>query len=349
MEPSVTVIRKLASIKKITEIRPIPGASLIECAIVGGGWPVVVQKDLFQIGNLAIYLEIDSWVPYDLAPFLCKNDITKATEYGGVKGTRLKTVTMRGQISQGLLLPITNDIKNPTENEDLTEHLKIQKWEPPIPEHLSGLVAGNFPSWLHKTDQERCQNLVNDLFTIYSMDRFEVTIKLDGSSMTVYFKDGKVGVCSRNLELKEDPKNSYWRAARSQKVKEALTTLGLNIAIQGELIGEGISGNPEKIKGHRFYIFDIYNIDKLEYLRPPDRFLLVQKIKECGADVEHVPILDNDLNLSVFKTIEDILKYAEGTSLNPKTKREGAVFKHLTKSFSFKAISNSYLLKNKDS
>jgi len=104
-----------------------------------------------------------------------------------------------------------------------------------------------------------------------------------------------------------------------------------------------------KSKGIVFYIFDIYNIDKLEYLRPPDRLLLVQKLKECGADVEHVPIIENELNFSVFKTIEDILKYAEGTSLNPKTKREGVVFKHLTKSFSFKAISNSYLLKNKDS
>jgi RNA ligase (TIGR02306 family) len=96
--------RKLASVQEITYIKPIPDADAIECAIVNGGWPVVVKKGEYNVGDLAIYLEIDSWVPYELAPFLSKGK--EPREYNGVKGERLKTVKLCGALSQGLLLKL---------------------------------------------------------------------------------------------------------------------------------------------------------------------------------------------------------------------------------------------------
>ena len=98
-------IRKLASIAEVTYIKPIENADAIECAIVNDGWPVVVKKGEYKVGDVAIYLEIDSWVPHELAPFLSKG--REPREYNGVKGERLRTVKLRGQISQGLLLPKT--------------------------------------------------------------------------------------------------------------------------------------------------------------------------------------------------------------------------------------------------
>jgi RNA ligase (TIGR02306 family) len=343
-------LRKLASIKPITYIKPIEGADAIECAIVDGGWPVVVKKGEYKVGDIAIYLEIDSWVPHELAPFLSKGQ--EPREYNGVKGERLRTVKLRGQVSQGLLLPIEltfwRDIGT-----DLTESLGIQKWEPPIPAQLQGTMKGNFPHFIPKTDQERCQNLRREIFEEHKDEIYEVTVKLDGSSTTIYVKDGEVGVCSRNIDLKETEGNSFWKAARDQNIIEPLLELckekGEEYAIQGELIGESIQGNPEKLQGQRFYLFDIYSITCSQYLKTGERYSILDKLKRMGVDVEHVPIVDVDVRVAqAYDSIDDLLEFAEGPSLNPQTKREGLVFKSWESDFTFKAIANSYLLKHKD-
>lgn len=357
-------IRKLASIAEITYIKPIEGADAIECAIVNGGWPVVVKKGEYEVGDVAIYLEIDSWVPHELAPFLSKGQ--EPREYNGVKGERLRTVKLRGQLSQGLLLPVTAGFivsklgAGPGAKftdyigRDVTEVLGIQKWEPPIPAQLQGMMKGNFPHFIPKTDQERCQNLRKDIFETHKDETYEVTTKLDGSSMTVYVKDGEIGVCSRNIDLKETEGNSFWKAAREQNIVEALARIsedkGEEYAIQGELIGEGIQGNPEKLKGQRFYLFDIYSITEGRYLKPQERYSILDKMNLIyDADVEHVPFIDTVcIVTNEFNTIDDLLSFAEGPSLNPQTKREGLVFKSYDSDFTFKAIANSYLLKHKD-
>jgi RNA ligase (TIGR02306 family) len=357
-------IRKLASIAEITYIKPIEGADAIECAIVNGGWPVVIRKGEYQVGDVAIYLEIDSWVPHELAPFLSKGQ--EPREYNGVKGERLRTVKLRGQISQGLLLPVTAGFiitklgAGPGAKftdyigRDVTEVLGIQKWDPPIPAQLQGTMKGNFPHFIPKTDQERCQNLRKDIFEIHKDEIYEVTTKLDGSSMTVYVKNGEIGVCSRNIDLIETEGNSFWKAARDQNIVEALAHIcedkGEEYAIQGELIGEGIQGNPEKLKGQRFYLFDIYSITEGRYFSINERYSILDSMNNLyGADIEHVPIVDGDLRVAqAYDTIDELLEYAEGSSLNPQTKREGLVFKSWESDFTFKAIANSYLLKHKD-
>lgn len=341
--------RKLATIRAIDAINPIDGADKIEVATVGG-WKVVVKKGEFNVGDLAVYFEIDSWIPTELAPFLTKEG-KEPHEYNGVKGERLRTVRLRKQLSQGLLLPIPEDtIKGAgiliAEDLDLTTHLAIQKWEPPFNAQLAGMCKGNFPSFIPKTNEERIQNLSRELRD-WANDpdlAWEVTEKLDGSSMTVYLNNGEFGICSRNLELKlEDTDNAFVSAANGYKLEDKLRSLGLNLALQGELISSGIQGNPYGLpNGHSIYfIYKIWDIDKQQYMSPKDRRQLCK-----DYDLNHVPLISLAESL-LGKTMEQMLEEANGKSvLNANTKREGLVFK--SKAGSFKAISNEWLLAGND-
>ena len=342
-------MRKMATIRKIDALRPIEGADAIECAVVGG-WTVVVKKDEYKVGDLAVYCEIDSWIPTELAPFLSKGQ--EPREYNGVRGERLRTIKLRGQLSQGLLLQMENRYDGGwlmpvtrrcyvQEGEDVSEELGIQKWEAPIPAQLAGEVRGVFPGFIPKTDQERIQNLTAEVAQ-WTTERltFEVTEKLDGSSMTVYTFDGDEGVCSRNLNLRETETNSLWSVARRERLLDKIA--GRDIALQGELIGEGIQGNPYKIKGQDFFVFDIYDIRAGKYFTPEQRRQFCQT-----HDIKHVPVLIGDKDLGTG-SVADILQWAEDKSrLNDKTEREGIVFKcQQHPHISFKAISNKFLLKS---
>lgn len=329
--------RKMATVRKISELRPIEGADAIEAAVVGG-WVVVVKKGEFKAGDLAVYLEIDSWVPNTLAPFLSKG--SEPRMYNGVLGERLRTVKLRGQVSQGLLIPAMGTFPEGT---DMTEALGVQKYEAPIPAQLAGDVEGPFPSFVPKTDQERIQNLTEEFKAWQATDmRWEITEKLDGSSMTVYFKDGKFGVCSRNWALKETEGNSLWAQARRYNLEDVLTREG-NFAVQGELIGEGIQGNPYKIRGQDFYVYDVFNINEQRYLSPAERIAFVER-----NGLKHVPVIAYSAEFYDtlgIQSVEHILKFAEAKSkLNDGFEREGLVFKH-NGQVSFKAISNKFLLK----
>ena len=334
--------RKLASIAEITHIKPIEGADAIECAIVNGGWLVVVKKGEYKVGDVAIYLEIDSWVPHELAPFLSKGQ--EPREYNGVKGERLRTIRLRGQISQGLLLPIDEDSPmwyGRFVGDDVTEILGIQKWEPPIPSQLQGTMRGNFPHFIPKTDQERCQNLRKE-FDKYQSLSYEVTEKLEGTSMTCFIYDGEFNVCSRNLNLKETEGNTYWNVARKYNIEEKLREFGYdNVAIQSEILGPAIQNNIYGLQEHQFFVFDVYDIKNSKYFTPEQRQEFCKKL-----ELQHAPILESiELkNLS----IENIISIADGFSqLNNKVLREGIVFKSLCGTHHFKSISNQYLLKTK--
>lgn len=198
-------MRKLASIRKITKLEPIVGADMIETATVDG-WKVVVKKGEFQVNSPIIYFEIDSWIPHNIAPFLSKGNPPR--EYNNILGERLKTIKLKGQISQGLILPIS--ILNRADfklGDDVSEELNIHKYEPPIPAQLAGICKSTRPSFVPKTDQERTQNIFNDIdFSV----TWEVSEKMEGSSMSVYYNDGEFGVTSRNIDLLETDHNTFW-------------------------------------------------------------------------------------------------------------------------------------------
>lgn len=351
-------MRKMAYIVEIDSVSPIEGADAIEVAVVNG-WKVVVKKGEYTVGDMAVYCEIDSWIPHELAPFLSKGKAPR--EFAGIKGERLRTIKLRGQISQGLLLSmnVLNEefdgngaIGDWKVEDDVSEKLGIQKYEPPIPAQLRGKIKGNFPVFLRKTDQERVQNCFK-----YFKDEPEVWVecvveeKLEGSSFTAYYNNGQTGVCSRNLDLVEEEGNAFWDAAREQNILEALTMYcertSRNFAIQGELIGVGVQGNIYNLPNKVVRVFDIFDIDEQEYVNADQRWEILEYLNMYGAKLDAAPYLQT---VDVSKlSLDDILVMAEGKSvLNKKQEREGIVFKSVRDpSKTFKAISNRYLLKEK--
>jgi RNA ligase (TIGR02306 family) len=345
-------MRKLATIQKIQSLSPIPDADAIEVAQVLG-WKVVVKKGEFQVGDLVVYMEIDSLLPEKPEfEFLRKNKF------------RIRTIKLRGQISQGICFPL--DIL-PIETKwhieemekarianihgadgvigmDVTDILGVEKYEPPIPAELSGKVKGAFPSFLIKTDEERIQTLP-DVPIKYNNKGFIATEKLDGSSCSFYWRNGEFGVCGRNWEYSEDSKNSMWKFARQNKIEEKMGGLKRNLALQGEIIGEGIQKNKYKIKGQTVRFFNIFDIDKYEYLSYEEMLDILDVL-----NLESVPIIETYI---MPDSIDEILEYAVGKSvLNPQTEREGIVFVRYEPNelgrVSFKAISNKFLLDNKE-
>lgn len=325
-------MRKLVTVRRISEIMPIPGADAIECAQVDG-WKVVVKKGEFQAGQLAAYYEIDSWIPEDVAPFLCKDK----REFNGVPGARLRTIKLRGQVSQGLLLPVPSEYAE--EGDDLTEVMGVQKWEAPIAPQLAGQVRGSFPAFLKKTDQERVQNLRRDLEGwIAEGHEWEVTEKLDGSSMTVYLNNGDFGVCSRNLDLKQDEKNSFWAMALALRLEDKMRAHGENIAIQGELIGPGIQGNKYGLSKHEFHVFDVFSISDFSYKPAAERHHVAEIM-----GLKHCPVLN--IGSIAHDSMDDLIAAGDGESRLNGCVREGLVFKSISDpDISFKVISNKFLL-----
>jgi RNA ligase (TIGR02306 family) len=331
-------MRKLATIREIKELLPIQGADRIELAIVDS-WKVVVAKGL-NVGDAVVYCEIDSFLP--IKPefeFLRKSCYRKMAD--GQEGFRLKTIRLRGQISQGLCIPIGElpQLSNNNVGDNVSDILGIVKYDPPIPAELSGICKGNFPSFLKKTDEERVQNLSKEYQEyLVSGINFYATEKLDGSSATFYLRDGEFGVCSRNLELKENADNSFWKVARNLDIENKLKKLPYNACLQGELIGEGIQGNPYKIKGQDVRFFNLLNIDTYELMSVDD-------LCNFCLDVDLLPV--PNYNFILPKTIDELLLVAEGKSALADVEREGLVIRSPDGKISFKVISNKFLLNEK--
>ena len=341
--------RKLGSVRKIIDLTPIEGADKIELATIDG-WKVVVAKDVnHKVGDLIVYCEVDSFLPIrEEFEFLRKTSFKKM---GDQEGFRLKTIRLRGQISQGLIVPLDVLLKHGVSSDDVFEGLDVTgtlgivKYEPPIPADLAGKVKGLFPSFIRKTDEERVQNLASDYEKYRAQNKlgmkFYITEKLDGSSATFYLKDEVFSVCSRNLELIETEGNTFWKVARELELEDKLKTIGFNVCLQGELIGEGIQGNPYKIKGQTVRFFNGFNIDTQENIPFLEFTEITQKL-----GLTTVPILDFDFDLP--SSIDDMLEIAESPSnLNTNFGREGVVVRSYDRTISFKAISNQFLLNEK--
>lgn len=352
--------RKLASIRRIDRLEAIEGADNIHLAHVDGWRLVTAKNNGFVANDLCCYFEIDSFLPIEERyEFLRKGCYKNTTNLG--EGFRIKTIKLKGQLSQGLIMPldrgdgvylITDAQGNKhevSEGDDVTELLNVKKYEKPIPVNMRGEMKGNFPVFLHKTDQERIQNCLK-----YFMDRlhepWEVTLKLDGSSMTVYKKGDTIGVCSRNVDLVENSENLFWRTALKLKLPEVLKWYGRNLALQGELMGPGVQGNREWLKDHSFFLFDIWDIDAGRYFTPAERATFVRNVRDSSFELPTVYDFGTKKLADFGSTREEILsgllKFAEGPSMYHEV-REGVVFRSHSGLDSFKVISNAFLLAEK--
>ncbi len=347
--------RKLASIRLIKAIEPIMDADLIECVSVDG-WKLVAKKGEFQVGDLCVYFEIDSFLPVlPVFEFLRKSCYRKMGEQ---EGFRLKTIKLKGQISQGLALPLailTHFELDPTlpleVGTDLTSVLGVDKYDPPVNITVMGNVKGNFPSFIPKTDQERIQNCFDFYQQKYRDHRFEVSLKLDGSSCTLFYvnrPENPFGICSRNYELKLDDESSFIDIAQKLKstIEEYCQKHQRELAFQGELMGPKIQGNRERLDEATFFLFDIYDIAQGCYLSAPERMKI---FKESALDLlaKHVPMIDQSFDFfGTFHDVDQALNYVDRPSIHAKI-AEGCVFKSLMHpSVSFKVINNQFLLKS---
>jgi RNA ligase (TIGR02306 family) len=327
-------MRKLATIQRIKALEPIQHADAIEKATVLG-WQLVTKKGEFRVGDWCVYCEIYSLLP-------------DKPEFAFLKprGMRIRTVRLRGQISQGICFPLSILPAGVPleEGRDVTDALGIQKYEPPMPASLGGAAKGLFPGFIPKTDETRVQ-VLQELLDKYAGEIGYVTEKLDGSSVTYYLKDDDFGVCSRNLDLLETPGNSLWQVARTLGVEARLRSLGRNFALQGEIIGEGIQGNKYNLRGQTVYFFNAFDVDAYRYLDYAEFTACLHDL-----DLPVVPVLD-----AAFPLTNDINALVErsklNSTLNPAVWAEGVVIRPLREKqdtlgrVSFKAINPEFLLK----
>lgn len=404
-------VRKLARVVTISQILEHKNADRLEIALIDG-WQCVILKDEMKAGDKAFYFEIDAAVPVEKPIFSFLNSrITslRTDENTGKVYSIIKTIKLRGVVSQGLLIPIPPEYADAVDDPNLQETLGVLKWvrnhtdviekvkrAERWHEKVARWIRGKdepsvYQPWIAdvpKTDQERIQNLpFMHRTAVEEGETFEKTQKLNGQSVTVY-SDGKdVYVMNRNNTLATEDfiytfayslrlyisrwwlrifdffKSGYWGAPPWKNRQSVLTdkvvawfnkcSVGNSvhgyslinekrIAVQGELVGSGINGDAEHQGVRTFYVFNIYvegEDGSLEELAPE-----VARDTARRLGLHYVPVLDD--NALLDPDMNNIIKDAEGPSLlNKKVKREGLVYKSNKRRFSFKVISNSYLLK----
>jgi RNA ligase (TIGR02306 family) len=340
-------MRKLAHIETIRKIKEIPEADKIEVAVVLG-WECVVKKGDFKKGDRIIYIEIDSIVPDDDPQF----------SFLKTRGYKVKTIALRGQISQGLVMPLRDDMSKLAIGTDVTEKLRITKIEEP--DAVDGrkplfryVDMFRWPQHVEKTDEERIQNMP-DILEKYGKSIVYITEKVDGQSVTfttvrrklfsfLPFTRNVFTVCGRK-RVTFNKKDLYNKVAYKYNISSILKK-NPHITIQGEQANQKVQGNIYGLKQPTLWVFNVIDHERNYLFNYHEMKLFCNKY-----GLATVPLLDIDIPLSkIGTTVEDVLDYAEGHSkINPSVLREGIVVRCVErgkKEFSFKAVSQKFLLK----
>ena len=400
--------RELAYVVAIDEIRPIEGYDRVEYARVGGWW-VIVRKDQFKVGDLAIYIEVDSKVP-EQEPFMFLDK----------RNFKVKTLKMCKVISQGLLMspedfgwtvdtsgqfagdvPLIriNDKEYLIAGDFLTQKLGItyadaadnkrkansadkyklmaqrngklfskqpfrwlmkRDWGKKLLFIFFGKKKdkrGAWPSWVVKTDEERCQNMPW-LFPGNPDEEYIATEKVDGTSTTFTMKGHgrkrEFYVCSRNVVFDKPDKGCYYdtnvyvEMAEKYNIENVLASI-LDIykgdldfvTIQGETYGEGIQKRDYGLKRHDLKVFNLifgFSNGEVKRFNPKD---MREFLKQY--DIPCVDIVDEHFKIPA--TCDELLAAAGGESTIDGGMREGLVFRSYDGAKSFKAVDNAFLLK----
>ena len=362
--------RKLASVQRIKAIKPIEGADRIEIVQVLN-WDCVAQKGEYQIGDMVIYFEIDSLLP-DIPAFEFLRGSSWSQKLNKYK---IRTHKFRGQISQGLVIPIRQltEIYNQTnksavssidydEGDDLTELLKIEKYEPPVSNGpLGDLIHHEW--YVPKTDEERVQvcaeNVLPEYIKSEQGDWYE-SVKLDGTSCTAGLFEDAFLIGGRNQWYKDE--NMYTTTVKKYITEEKLRayheTTGMYVVFQGELCGPGIQCNRLGLKEKDWFIFNVFTSDtgKMDSYTKCDLLNMLNICEYFG--LKTVPLIpsgakfDFKTTTDIDETVENLLKYVDSIKYrtffddaSPNQIAEGAVFRMNDMSYSFKVISNKFLLK----
>lgn len=347
-------MRKLASIQKVWDILPIAGADRIELIKVEG-WQCVANKGQFNKGDLCVYFEIDSFLPIRPEFEFMRSSSYKKTDIMG-EGFRLRSMKFRGEISQGLALPVSTfpEIENPELGMDVTELLGVKKWEIEERATTSGTVIGTLPYDVPHTDETRVQSEPSLIFDFTGLEYY-ISTKMDGSSHSLSIDENGFHVCGHNYEYKDDGSSSFYEFIKKRGYKEKMEAyyealeLKGPLTIQGEFCAPGIQQNRLKLTKPEWYVFTIRSNGKRVGLKA---------MKEACNDMgmEMVPIEEIGMDLpSKYPTVEALLARADGEYPNG-GKKEGIVIRTTEPVYngliggplSMKVVSNKYLLKNGD-
>lgn len=348
--------RKLASIQRVLEIIPILNADAIELVRING-WQCVTKKGEFAIGDLGVFFEIDA-VPPDTVPFRFlwqpKAKPTEAGESTPAEAVvrppkfRIRTMRLRGALSQGLFMPLSMfALTDVTEGDDVTARLEVGKYEPPPPQGMGDFRA-HFPAFIPKTDEIRVQSLPQVLDELRG-EPYVITMKYDGTSSTfcVDPRDSEFHACGRNLSIL-DGSNLYWRVARKYELDRILRAEP-RFAIQGEIVGPGVQKNPLALADLSLFVFSVFDIVDARYLSHLEMREFLERVGLPAVQVvEEGPAFSHSQ--------DSLLALAEGKYPGTNNEREGIVIRPLHERvssmlggrLSFKAISNRYLLNERD-
>lgn len=352
---------KLATIEKLHSVQPHPNKEVekLEVAKVKE-WPVVIPKGQFRDGDLVVFIQIDSIVPYTNSYFA----FMERQKY------RVWNAKFKGAPSQGLVCPLsilpgftpmgkmveveTFAYNNGTETlkfcqvgDDVTEVLGVQKYEKPIDSSICGDAKGGFPTHLVSITDE--DNLLNNPDTRgeFIGEMCYITVKADGSSMTVINDNGEIRVCSRRLEQKEG--TGFWKLAEKFDLPRKLKELGKNLAIQAEACGGKIQGNALGLSDQKFFVFNVkdvstgkwYGMEEIKKLCADLSIPMVQFVCEPFKfdDTWTIARLQEMANKVTYVTAIGQMKPGEGIVLRPCTPKYSPT---LGKSLSVKILNQEY-------
>lgn len=348
-------MRKLASVQIIKSVEPIKNADFIELVHVLG-WQCVAKKGEFKAGDYCVYFEIDSYLPIRPEFEFLRPSSYKNTELLG-EGFRLKTQTFRGQISQGLCLPMSildgTGCHGLPEGTDVTEILGIRKFEMPEMAMSGGTAIGELPGNVPRTDETRIQAMP-ELIGEFGHKPYYISTKIDGSSHSISYDENGFHATGHSYEYKDDGKSGFYNLVKKLGLPEKLQKFYeenhiSSIVIQGEYAGPGIQKNRLKLKAPEWFVFDI-RIDehRLHFVN----FLSVAK--ELGITTVPIEEVADDF-INHYPTVDALLERADGLYPNG-GKKEGIVIRPtlpvysplLGTDLSMKIVNNKYLLKHND-
>jgi RNA ligase (TIGR02306 family) len=316
---------QLATFETITEILPIVGADRIEIARVQG-WQSVIRRGDYKVGDRIIFVPIDTVLtPAEWNKHLWdKNDPTKPI--------RVKTVRLRGAISQGLIFPaslvsaqeIWDHMDDPDEDVSIAGMLGITKYEKQLHASLAGSAKGAFPSqFISKTDEDNLKSNTRAFNELKECNAVSISIKLDGTSATFIKElDGTFRVCSRNLELLDDPENAHWQMARKYDLQNIMKP---GTALQGEILGPKIQGNVLGLNATELFCFNYKNLTTDKYLHVDEHS--VELIPTGLQWVPHIATLSQAA--FQYETIESLQELANKQQYANGAAAEGIVLRGL--------------------
>lgn len=371
--------RQLVSLQHIDDIVPHSNADNLEIAIIKG-WRCIVPKGQFSPGEQVVYFEIDSLIPVSeefefLRKYSYVNKEWMLQETGMSEGFRIKTLKLRGEISQGLVVKAPYDIDDKV---DLESYYGVKKYEPPsVPSSVTSRQGtGRFPSFIIKTGETRIQNKLHEVMADKEC-MYEVTRKYHGCSFTIYAKLKseftflervkikfcelfnlkykpiyKYGVCSHNVERDLKLGDSVFSdfALNCGVLEQLKAYIDKNIddlpeiAIQGELCAPYLQKNHHGLTHEVLYVFNIFDITNQRYLLPLERREVYDAIFGEEYNSKHVKHATVEYITQIGNRSLDTILGMSDFMLSSGKPNEGLVWKAMDKDFSFKVINNNFLL-----